>query len=674
MRIKTDFPRAIREIENTWIPLSDGTRLAARIWLPLDAEQNPVPAILEYLPYRKDDGTVIRDAIRHPYFAGHGYASLRVDMRGSGDSDGILYDEYLPQEQDDALEVLKWIAAQPWCTGAVGIIGISWGGFNGLQIAARRPPELKAVITLCSTDDRYADDVHYMGGCLLASDMLAWASTMFALNARPPHPHLVGERWRDMWLERMEKTPPFIEAWLTHQRRDAFWKHGSVGEDFAAITCPVYAVGGWADAYTNAIPRLLEGLRCPKKALIGPWAHNYPHAGAPGPAIGFLQECLRWWDQWLKGVDTGVMNEPMFRAWMQESLTPGASHTEWPGRWVAEPAWPSADIRWRSLYLNNPATLADTPTTETRLEVLGAQAHGLDSGVWCPYGAPGDFPPDQRYEDGLSLCFTSAPLAEPMEILGFPEVTLTIGVNQPLALLAVRLCDIAPTGASLLISRGQLNLTHRESHEHPAPLEPGKRYTVTVRLNAIAHSLPVGHRWRLAVAPTYWPFAWPSPEPVTLSVFAGQGCRLALPVRPARPEDANLPTFEPAESAAPLALEWLRTGSRNMVVDRDVIRGQFQFTDRVDSGHFRLTANGIEYASTAMDQFTIWEGQPLSANARCDRSISVGRGDWQTRVETSSVMTADRETFRVTNVLEAFEGNTRVFAKTWNFSVARDLV
>jgi hypothetical protein len=308
------------------------------------------------------------------------------------------------------------------------------------------------------------------------------------------------------------------------------------------------------------------------------------------------------------------------------------------------------------------------------LEVLGAQAHGLDSGVWCPYGAPGDFPPDQRYEDGLSLCFTSAPLTEPMEILGFPEVTLTIAVNQPLALLAVRLCDIAPTGASLLISRGQLNLTHRESHEHPAPLEPGKRYTVTVRLNAIAHSLPAGHRWRVTIAPTYWPFAWPSPEPVTLSVFAGQGSRLALPVRPVRPEDANLPTFEPAESAAPLALEWLRTGSRNMVVDRDVIRGQFQFTDRTDSGHFRQTANRIEYASTAMDQFTIWEGQPLSANARCDRSILVGRGDWQTRVETSSVMTADRETFRVTNVLEAFEGNMRVFSKTWHFAVPRDLV
>jgi len=228
LRIVENFPRRVREIENVFIPLSDGCRLAARIWLPEDAEQNPVPAILEYLPYRKRDGTVERDQLTHPYFAGHGYAGVRVDMRGCGDSDGILYDEYLKQEQDDCLEVLRWLAAQPWCTGAVGMMGISWGGFNGLQVAARRPPELKAVVTLCSTDDRYADDIHYMGGCLL-NDNLAWASTMFAYQSRPPDPAVVGEdRWREMWLKRLEEEPLLVENWLRHQRRDDFWKHGSV--------------------------------------------------------------------------------------------------------------------------------------------------------------------------------------------------------------------------------------------------------------------------------------------------------------------------------------------------------------------------------------------------------------------------------------------------------------
>ncbi len=304
MRIKTDFPRPLREAEDTWIPLGDGCRLSARVWRPQDSDENPVQVLLEYLPYRKDDATALRDSVHHPYFAGHGYASVRVDMRGSGASDGSLEDEYLVQEQDDALEVLAWLAAQPWCTGDAGMIGLSWGGFNALQVAARHPPELKAIVTLCSTDDRYADDVHYMGGCVLADFMLPWAASMLVLNARPPDPAVAGERWREQWLDRMERAPPFIEAWLSHQRRDPYWEHGSICEDYASIACPVYAVGGWADAYRNAVLRLLAGLPGPRKGLIGPWAHLYPEQAVPGPAIGFLQECLRWWDHWLKGRDT----------------------------------------------------------------------------------------------------------------------------------------------------------------------------------------------------------------------------------------------------------------------------------------------------------------------------------------------------------------------------------
>ncbi|MGH6917838.1 MAG: CocE/NonD family hydrolase, partial [Geminicoccaceae bacterium] len=340
MKIVTDLQRPVRETPNLFIELGDGCKLAARVWLPEDAEADPVPAILEYLPYRKRDGTAQRDALTHPYVAGHGYACLRVDMRGNGESDGLMLDEYTEQEQDDALEVIDWIARQPWCTGAIGMIGISWGGFNGLQVAARRPPALKAVITLCSTDDRYADDIHFMGGCLL-NDNLSWASTMLAYSSRPPDPALVGERWRAMWLERLDNTVLLVDTWLRHQRRDRQWQHGSVCEDFSAIRCPVYAVGGWADGYSNAIPRLLAGLEVPSKGLIGPWAHKYPHFATPGPRIGFLQECLRWWDQWLKGIDTGVMDEPMLRAWITESVKPASHHDELPGRWVAESSWPS---------------------------------------------------------------------------------------------------------------------------------------------------------------------------------------------------------------------------------------------------------------------------------------------------------------------------------------------
>ena len=356
--IVTTFPRTVRIIEHTLIPLQDGTTLAARIWLPEDAERNPVPAILEYLPYRKRDGTYERDALTYPYLAGHGYAGVRVDIRGSGESSGLLFDEYTQQEQDDALEVIAWLAARPWCSGAVGMMGISWGGFNGLQVAARRPPALKAIVTLCSTDDRYADDVHYMGGAMLTSG-LGWASFFFRAMCHPPDPLLVGDNWRAMWMERLENVPLFAELWLRHQRRDAYWRHGSICEDYAAIQCPVYAVGGWTDGYKNAIPRLLERLTAPRKGLIGPWAHAYPHFAQPGPQIGFLQETLRWWDHWLKGLDTGVMDEPLLRAWMTESVTPARYHETLPGRWVGEPSWPPAGSAPHRLFLTDESLRAE---------------------------------------------------------------------------------------------------------------------------------------------------------------------------------------------------------------------------------------------------------------------------------------------------------------------------
>ncbi|HEY5738795.1 MAG TPA: CocE/NonD family hydrolase, partial [Gammaproteobacteria bacterium] len=308
-RQRRSFPRPIEEIENLYIPLADGTRLAARLWLPTDARRDPVPAILEYIPYRKRDFMRLRDEPIHRYYAGHGYAAIRVDLRGSGDSEGLLEDEYLPREQLDALEVIDWLAAQPWCDGKVGMTGISWGGFNALQVAAHRPPALRAIITLCASDDRYADDAHFMGGCLLNENQI-WGTAFFANNALPPDPALAGDRWREMWLRRLEANRPFPALWLRHQRRDDYWKQGSVCEDFSRIGCAVYAVGGWADGYSNAVPRLLAGLECPRKGLIGPWAHTFPHNGIPGPAIGYLQEALRWWDHWLKGSDDGIMDEP----------------------------------------------------------------------------------------------------------------------------------------------------------------------------------------------------------------------------------------------------------------------------------------------------------------------------------------------------------------------------
>ncbi len=695
LTVRTEFPFPVRVIRHEWIPMPDGSRLAARIWLPEGAEQAPVPAIFEYVPYRKNDGLVLRDAPIHHYFAGHGYASVRVDIRGSGDSDGILDDEYLPLEQEDGVAVIRWLATRPWCSGRVGIIGKSWGGFNGLQIAAHHPPELGAVISVASTDDRYADDVHYMGGCLLAWTALPWASTMLAYNALPPDPAVVGAGWRKTWQERLEKTPPYIHAWLAHQRRDEFWRQGSVGEDFAAIHCPVYMVGGWADAYRNAILRFLAGYPGPCKGLIGPWAHDYPEDGAPGPAIGFLQEAVRWWDYWLKGQDNGVMDEPKLRAWMPEARRPAAGYLTHPGRWLATGSWPALEVETRSFRLGagvsaaagtliagvretrggtaaggaaGPGETAGAPAAELR--VSGTESAAADLGQWGGHGGPTEFPPDQRPDDGLSLSFDSEPLAEPIEILGVPVARLELAADRPQALVVVRLCDVWPDGASTLITRGLKNLTHRTSDEHPEPLVPGERYVVDVRLNAIGYQVPAGHRLRLAIAPAHWPWAWPSPERVTLSLFAPGESGLDLPVWAGAGEHAPPPHFA-APERAPMPPHEQLGGESGREVRRDVATGTVDVISTAASGH-RLTGDGLEYREDERDVLRITDGAPLSAIVLCDRTFGVGRGDWQATVRTASTMSATAGVFQVTNVLDAYEGARRVFTRTWHAEVPRD--
>jgi putative CocE/NonD family hydrolase len=665
-----EFPRAVREIENAWIPLADGCRLAARIWLPEDAERERVPAILEYLPYRKRDATAARDELSHPYVAGHGYACLRVDLRGSGDSDGLMHDEYLEQEQNDALEVIAWIAAQTWCTGAVGMMGISWGGFNGLQVAARGPAALKAIITVCSTDDRYADDVHFVGGALLQNN-LTWGSAMMAYMTRPPDPVLVAERWRELWFDRLNQLPFFPARWLAHQRRDAFWKHGSVCEDFGAITCPVFAVGGWTDGYPNPIPRLLTGLRSPCRGLIGPWGHRYPHMASPGPQIGFLQEALRWWDQWLKGVDTGVMDEPKLRAWMQESVRPAPWYAERPGRWVAETTWPPQGIRLEPLYLTA-AGLAGTAAAPTAILLKSPESVGLLSGAWSVQGVTPDEAGDQREEDGKSLVFDTAPLTRRLELLGGPTLEIDLSSDKPNAKLVVRLCDVLPDGASTRVSYGILNLTHRDSHEFPTALEVGRRYRVRIRLKVTGYAVPPGHRLRVALSTTYWPMTWPSPEAATLTIYAGESF-LLLPVRSPQPEDLELKPFDPAEAAAPRPAIALRPGSFERLVTHDIGQATATAVMVDDYGATRL-ADGIEMASSRRHTFSIAEDDPVSARAETEWSTQIGRGDWTTRSTVRVVQTATRDAFHLRADVAVFEGDRGVMSRTWNETVPRNLV
>ena len=662
----------VTHVPNVWIPMSDGIRLGASLWLPDGSETEPVPALLEYIPYRKSDLTTPTDARVGPWFAARGYAYVRVDLRGAGESDGILPDEYLPQEQDDAVEVLAWLGAQTWCTGAVGMIGYSWGGFAGLQVAARRPPQLKAVISMYSTDDRYADDVHYLGGCLHAFLQLPWASFILAHNALPPDPMTVGDRWRKMWFDRLENTPPNIDPWMEHQRKDGYWKHASVDEDYDAIECPVYMVGGWADGYVNAVLRFIEGHRGVRKGLIGPWGHYWPQSVTPGPSIGFLQECLRWWDRWLKGIENGIEEEPRLRAWMQEPFRPEQANEPRNGRWIAEDGWPSDRIAGRTFHLGD-GTLDEEPRAEVELTHRGVHRHGMLAGGWCPGDV--DHPSDQREEDAVCLTFTSEPLEERLELLGRPRLRLGVAVDQPNALIAARLCRVSPDGTSTLVTRSALNLTHRESDEHPSELVPGQRYEITFELNIAGQAIPAGDRLRLSLSTTYWPWLWPSPTDVELTVFTGAGSVLELPIRPPAEADADLVPFEPPDQAPPLRREVLTSAPASHRVRRDPSSGMLEFeNDPEGTGTWVLLDTDLEVSAGYRDLYSIQEHDPLSARVLCDRYYELARGDWRIRVQTTSTMTSTRTEFLVDDTLEAFEGGNRVFVKSWSRSFPRDLV
>nr|WSZ97769.1 CocE/NonD family hydrolase [Streptomyces sp. NBC_00857] len=675
--IRTAFPYETTH-EDVRIPLPDGTHLFARIWRPVTDE--PVPALLEYLPYRLSDWTAPRDWQRHPWYAGHGYASVRVDVRGHGNSEGLPGDEYDATELADGVAVINWLAEQPWCTGKVGMFGISWGGFNSLQLAALAPEPLKAIVTVCSADDRYDNDVHYIGGSVLAVDMHAWAATMLAFVSRPPDPVFAGEDWREMWLRRLEAVDPFIHTWLDHQTRDAYWKHGSVCEDYGAIKAAVLAVGGWHDPYRDTVLRLVEHLDPGKvRGLIGPWSHQYPDRGLPpGPAIGFLQETLRWWDHHLKGEDTDVMDEPLLRSWISASHPPATVYPELPGRWVGDTVWPSPNITTVPYAFRGEPVLVDSP-----------HHTGLDAGRYFPFGNDADLPPDQRDEDAKSACFdfpvtggTAGDIADghgvgPIEILGRPRVRLRLRMDVPAGQAIARLCDVAPDGSSTLVTRGVLNLSARNGRDCDDPWPEGATEDVTFELNGIGHTFPPGHHIRLAVSSAYWPWVWPQGDSAGF-ILDPEGSSLELPVRTADGEaDEDRPiSFEPPEQSEPMGVVFPATLDEprpERMVIRDVAQGTWRLEVDPRYGGTRVYPDGLEFTEDALETYTIQESDPLSARTRSDWTIRLHRPElaWDTRVETRSEISCDADSFFTTNEVICHDGEEVVFHRTWEKRIPR---
>ena len=506
--------------------MPDGVDLAATLYLP-DDPVAPVPALLEYLPYRKDDAMLARDHDLYSYLTERGYAGARVDIRGTGRSGGTLPEgEYTETEQRDADAVIAWLASQPWCTGAVGMWGISWGGFNAIQVALRRPPALKAIIAVDASDDLFHDDVHYIDGLPHLDE---YALMIDHLNMLPPAPDFPLD---EAALARVD-TEPWLISFLGQGQDGPFWRRGSLRPDYARLTVPAFLIGGWYDGYRDSVPRMLAHASAPVKVLIGPWNHTFPHDAVPGPAIEWRADAVRWWDHWLKGTDTGIMAEPPVTVFVRHWHPPDTGLAEIPGRWRREAALPPERTRWERWSCGAAGSLAlDPPEPGTR-QLRYVPSAGVAAGHWW-----GELTDDQRSADAWSLTFDSAALAADTEILGSPRVDIHGRADAAPLHWFARLCDVAPDGTCTLVT-GAGRGSAPDPLRDPAPAAGG---LLPIELHATSWVFPAGHRIRLAISNALWPMIWPTPVPATATVNVGPGLTaVLLPVVPAAADPAAAP-------------------------------------------------------------------------------------------------------------------------------------
>jgi len=506
--------------------MKDGIRLAVTLFKPkFEPGNEKFPALLEYLPYRKDDEMSIRDYDLHSYFARRGYVSACVDIRGTGSSEGVVPErEYSDQEQMDGLEVIHWLASQDWSSGKVGMFGISWGGFNAIQLAMRRPPQLKAIIAVDASDKLFHDDIHYIDGMMHVDEFSLSMDLETAISPPPDFP-----TDEQTLQKRFDQTPWFMK-YLQHQRDGEFWQSISLSSHYDSIAIPVFMIGGLLDGYRDSIPRMLENMKVPKKAIIGPWNHSYPHLSAIGPAIEWRKEAIRWWDHWLKDISTGITEEPPVTVYLRDWYKPELTTTQIPGSWVDLSAWPPPSQTSQTFYLGSQHQLSNT-TSEPDIHKLDyVPSAGMEAGFWW-----GDLTPDQAPTDRAALVYDSEPLQESLSIVGLPKVKLWVSTSAKQADWMVRLSDISPDGQVALITGAGVNGAQRQSADHPTDLEPGQVYPIELDLHFTSWRVPVGHKIRVAITNALWPMIFPTPDKMTTSLAVGRDTpsRLLLPLLPA---------------------------------------------------------------------------------------------------------------------------------------------
>lgn len=487
---------------------------------------------------------------------------------------------------------------------------------------------------------------------------------MFSYSSRAPDRAVVGRNWRDMWLQRLEANPFLADLWLRHQHRDAYWKHGSVCEGFSAIKAATLAIGGWGDGYKNTVQTLVENLEAPVKGIIGPWIHKYPHFAMPEPRIGFLQEALRWWDKWLKGLETGVEGDPDLRLFLMQSEASKPWYETRKGLWIDQ------DFRAapRKVF-HLAATGLNAAPSAFQTSINCPADTGRDAGEYCAIWAGPDLPGDQQRDDAQSICFDTGLLAEDIAIVGAPTVTLTLSSDAPVAQIAVRLNDVHPDGKVSRITYCVLNLCHRDSAETPIPMPVAPPVTLSLNLDQIAYQIPASHRLRVSISNAYWPLIWPAPTPTNLTLKAGH---ISLPLHKDGGKDPD--RFEPPETAAPWQTKTLREGSKKREVSTDDKTGLTTLHIVDDFGDVEDLDHGLITGSIAREWWDIHPDDPFSARGRTHWSDLLQRGNGRLRTETTTEMWSDATTFHLKAHIEAYEDEVLVYKDDMQHSILRDLL
>jgi uncharacterized protein len=648
-------------IGQAWVPVEGGVRLSVTLFLP-DPAAGPAPCIVEALPYRKDDLTASYDPEYERLRDEFGYAVARVDLRGTGSSEGVATDEYPAVEQRDIVTVLAWLAGQDWCDGNIGMYGTSYSGFNSLQVACERPPQLKAIIAIYASDDRYTDDVHYLGGAQKWLDLVDYRHYMTPMNALPPVPAVYGEGWREEWRRRLDGLEPWLFTWLTHQQDDGYWRQGSVRPDYSRIACPVMIVAGWADGYRNISFRTVEALGeagVPRRLLAGPWAHVATDTSIPGPRIDLVPEMVRWWDRWLRppgeprlgdsvgaGSDPVAAQEPVMTYFMRRSTKPSPVLDSYEGEWRGED-WPTPRTQRVAVALDA------RPPYDVRADV------GIAAWISCAGHLPWGQSDDQRFDDAASVTWDRG--ADGVELLGHPTLRLRLVSSQPVAFLSARIDDVFPDGTSALVTRGLLNLTHRNGHDRAAvPLQPGVPVEVDIELDATAYAFDPGHQLRLAIAGSDWPNTMAPPRPLTLEILGGE---LVLPTLTG-PSPYPPPRFTAGGQSAedPAAVVWR--------VERDVLNGSVACV--IDHGSAYDAPHGCSVTEHYSGRVTV-DTRTFGQRAQADALYTLAWPGLEVSARSGLDVVADKDSFDVTVTLDVRENGEQVAQRRWRREFPRDL-